>query len=506
MTDQLRDVLTRLADRAGPVSVDPLLWSRASRVRRRRQAFTAVAAALVVVALLGGIVLVTGVLGTAPQPVDRPNTHDPIEIEGISGNGGLRLEKDLAIGRASVAIVNDTGAFVVTADDGVAHRLALPGFDAPLYARTAAGERGDHPEVLSLSPDGTKLIWAWNEPFVPPPATCGSRSVCGQPGEGWVESGARLLDLTTGAIDTYPSGPDDLGVTTQLGRSNWNFRWSPDSRLVAFDEGAGSPGYPSEAWPGQVLNTTKKVTWTRLGPQLNPRPVPEMRSAAPAVNNSGLVAWVSTPDFRSQPQLDMQSLMTASGGAQQQPLPVAAAGWGSGRFSPDGQTLLLESRGLSNRLLAMPPGRADGRRQLLLGGDLPGEQVRTELLGWVGADKVLAVVHEATDNTAWNADADLSLLTLDLDAGTADVAVVGRVDAGDPGSAFSYATDLLTLDIPTNASGEPMAREPGPAKNSEDSSTLDLTGLADQPWLPLAAIGLALGAALAAIILRRKRA
>ena len=501
MNDQLHDVLTRLADRAGPVSVDPLLWSRASRIRRRRQVFTTVAAGLAVVTLLGGIVLATGVLGTVPPPVDRPNTPDLIKIDGISGDGGLRLEKNLAIGRASVAIVNDTDVFVVTVDDGVAHRLALPGFDAPLYAR-----RDDRPEVLSLSPDGTKLIWAWNEPFVQPPATYGSRSVCGPPGEGWVESGARLLDLTTGAIDTYPSGPDDIGVTTQLGRSNWNFRWSPDSRLVAFDEGVGSPGDPNEVWDGQVLDTTKKVTWPRLGRQLNPRPIPEMRTAAPAVNNSGVVAWVSTPELRSQPQLDKQSLMTSTEDTRPLPLPVVAAGWGSGRFSPDGQTLLVESRGLSNRLLAMAPSRADGRRQLLLGGDLPSEQARTELLGWVGADKVLAVVHEASDNnTAWNADADLALLTLDLDAGTADVAVIGHVDAGDTGSAFSYATDLLTLDFPTNASGEPRSQEPGPAKNSED---LDIRGLADQPWQSLAAIGLAFGAALGAglaAILRRNR-
>ena len=116
---------------------------------------------------------------TAPPPVDRPDPPNLIEIEGIAGDGGLRLEKDLAIGRASVAIVNDTGAFVVTADDGVAHRLALPGFDAPLYARTAAEEGVDFPEMLSLSPDGTKLIYAWHEPFVPPPATCGSRSGAG---------------------------------------------------------------------------------------------------------------------------------------------------------------------------------------------------------------------------------------------------------------------------------------------------------------------------------------
>ena len=98
----------------------------------------------------------------------------------------------------------------------------------------------------------------------------------------------------------------------------------------------------------------------------------------------------------------------------------------------------------------MSPGRADSARQLLLEGDLPSEQVRTELLGWVDADQILAVVHEATDNTAWDADADLALLTLDLDAGTADVAVVGRVDAGDTGSAFSFATDLLAVDIPTS--------------------------------------------------------
>lgn len=499
MTDQLRDVLTRLADRAGPVSVDPMLWSRASRIRRRRQGFTAVTAAVVVVALLGGIVLATGVLGTAPPPVDRPNTPNLIEIDGISGDGGLHLEKDLAIGRASVAIINDTGAFVVTADDGLAHRLDLPGFDAPLFAGTAAKREGLR-EVLSLAPDGTKLIYAWTGPLVKVGADGKA-----EPRGGWIESGARLLNLTTGAIDTYPSGPDDLGFLTQLGRSNWNFRWSSDSRLVAFDEGDGSPGYPTEVGNGQVLDTTRKVTWTRLGPQLNPRPVDEMRSAAPAVNDSGLVAWVSTPDSRSQPQLDKQSLMTSTDGAKQQPLPVAAAGWGSGRFSPDGQTLLVESRGLSNRLLTMSPGRADGWRQLLLGGDLPSEQVRTELLGWVGADKVLAVVHEATDNTAWNTDADLALLTLDLDAGTADVAVVGQVDAGDTGSAFSFATGLLTPDIPAEASGEPIAQEPGPAKNSEDSSTLDRTRLADQPWLPWAAIGLALGAALAVMGLRRKR-
>ncbi len=510
MTDQLRDVLTRVADRAGPVTVDPLLWSRAVRTRRRRQGFTAAAAVLLVITLVGGIVLATGVLRTASPPVDRPDRHDPIEIEGIAGDGGLRVENDLAIGRASVAIVNDTGAFVITADDGVAHRLALPGFDAPLYARTAAASGVDLPEILALSPDGTKLMYAWHAPFVPQPATC-SRSVCEEPGKGWVDSGARLLDLTTGALDTYPSGPDGPGVTTQMGRLTWNFRWSPDSRLVAFYEGLTTTlglGL-SEAWGGLVLDTTQKLTWKGLGPQTNPRGVPELRgyadTAAPAVNEADWVAWVGTPVIRGRHQDRGHALMSETDGVlRSQPLPNDVR-WGAGRFSPDGQTLLVEPTGLSDRLLAVDPGRPDSARQLRLEGDLPSDQVRTELLGWVSADEALAAVHQATDAGTWEADADLALLTLDLDARTADAAVVGHVDAGDTGSAFSFAPDLLAVDVPTDDAGKPVAEAPEAASGPQSPSAPDRPGLSDLPWLASGAAGLALGAALGVMILRRSR-
>ncbi len=449
MTEQLRDVLTRVADRAGPVSVDPLLWARASQTRRRRQRLAGGAAGLVVAVLVSGIVLASGVLHTAPPPVDRPDRQDPIQIEGIAGGGGLRVERDLAVGRASHAIVNDAGAFVVTADDGVAHRLALPGFDAALYVRTdAAGE--DLPEVLSLSPDGTKLIYAWSGPLVGVDADGEAKAR-----EGWIESGARLLDLTTGAIDTYPSptpGPELGGLITQLGRSDWNFRWSPDSRLVTFVEGGGSPGSPTEDWGRYVLDTTKKVTWTRLGPQLNPRPVPELKrdaeTTAAALDDAGRVVWSSTPVIGGELRYREQSLMVgmADNIPRPQPLPHDVV-WGSGRFSPGGRTLLVEPAGLSDRILAVSPGRAGSARVLLLTGDLPSDQVRTELLGWVGPDQVLAAVHQATSAGRWRADADLALLTLDLDAGTADLSVVGQVDAGDTGSDVSYATDLLPVDI-----------------------------------------------------------
>ena len=186
-----------------------------------------------------------------------------------------------------------------------------------------------------------------------------------------------------------------------------------------------------------------------------------------------------------------------------QPLPDDAI-WGGARFFPDGQTLLVESAGLSDRVLAVDPGRADSARQLRLEGDLPSEQVRTQLLGWVGPDKVLAAVHQATGAGTWQADADLAVLTLDLDAGTADVAVVGHVHAGDTGSAFSFATDLLAVDIPTDEPEGPGADNPAAATEPTGTST-DHTDFSEQPWLLLGAASLVLGAALVALTLRRKR-
>jgi len=101
--------------------------------------------------------------------------------------------------------MNDTGAFVATADDGAYHRLCLPGFDAPLYAETAEAEGVETREMLALSPDGTKIAYAWHEPFVD--AGPDGRV---EPGEGWVYSGARVVDLTTGDITTFPSAPKEL--------------------------------------------------------------------------------------------------------------------------------------------------------------------------------------------------------------------------------------------------------------------------------------------------------
>ena len=125
----------------------------------------------------------------------------------------------------------------------------------------------------------------------------------------------------------------------------------------------------------------------------NPRPIPGLRAnlavGAPALSDHGLVMWVDTPDEGGQPLYRDQSLMTATEETyEKQPLADDEA-WGAGRFSPDGRTLLLESIRLSGQLLAIEPGRADSPRQLLLEGDLPSEQVRTQLLGWVDAGHLL---------------------------------------------------------------------------------------------------------------------
>ena len=67
MSDQLRDVMTRIAERAHPAPPDPTLWSRARSARRRGDLVTATAVGAAVFALAATV----GVL-VQPSP-DRPD-------------------------------------------------------------------------------------------------------------------------------------------------------------------------------------------------------------------------------------------------------------------------------------------------------------------------------------------------------------------------------------------------------------------------------------------------
>ena len=182
----------------------------------------------------------------------------PSSVYAVPGKGGLRLEKDLAIGRASVALANPTGAFVISAGDGVYHRLALPGYDARLYNHQRPG--------LALSPDGWKLAYAWHGP---------TRLM--NPGEsydGLIQAKFRLVDLRTGRIS--PIEPHVPGLRSPLAWLAWNPRWSPDSRFVVSDltltfgddNGIKTDWYEhnSESESSvQRLDASQERTWTAKG-------------------------------------------------------------------------------------------------------------------------------------------------------------------------------------------------------------------------------------------------
>lgn len=62
-----------------------------------------------------------------------------------------------------------------------------------------------------------------------------SKSDKSRDGGASIKNGGIPSGTTTGIVETYLSGPD-FQMSTQLGRFDWNYRWSPDSRHVAYDE------------------------------------------------------------------------------------------------------------------------------------------------------------------------------------------------------------------------------------------------------------------------------
>ena len=183
----LHDLLTRIADRAGPGPTDPgELWRSARQARRsrtQRRAVALVAAGLAAVAALTAVGI-EAQRHEPPQPVEQPDPAPtgpaiPSVVYGVPGDGGLPVEPDLAVGRASVVIANPVGVYVVTAGDGEYHRVRLPGYDATSYSTALPG--------IALSPDGTQLAFGWRST---------ARHEDGRP----LHSGLRVLSLATGAV------------------------------------------------------------------------------------------------------------------------------------------------------------------------------------------------------------------------------------------------------------------------------------------------------------------
>jgi hypothetical protein len=170
MTDDLRTRMHHVADEVTPLPVADDLWRRGQAARHRGQALV-VAAVLVVLASVGGGVALWSPSDrearTASQQVPEGGAI-PSRIEDVPDD--LPFTTDLAVGRSSAAFVSSSGdVVVVTAHDGVPHRLALGGRDPAWISvalspdgRTLAFQQGNdggtHVAQLDLASGRTKTI------------------------------------------------------------------------------------------------------------------------------------------------------------------------------------------------------------------------------------------------------------------------------------------------------------------------------------------------------------
>jgi hypothetical protein len=481
MSEQLKELMGRLADEAGPAPQDPVLWQRARKSRRRDGWVMATVAAVAVLVVTGSaIVGVAAVRDDPPPPADEPTEPRgepgiPSAIEFPFGDGALELERDLAVGRASVAIANNTAAFVITADDGVYHRLDLPGFDPALYA-----DGGSEVSGLALSPDGTKLVYGWQ-------GTSNSPK----------ESGARLLDLQTGEVTTLARQTLYDEPARLL---TWGFSWSPDSRFVVNRVKIADPGDPWTSGPhwrqgldtrtGDVFGFSERNAGLEL----------------PADDDLASTSRVASSQLEARGFGEDVELWLRNRG-QGVELP-ASEFWVSGQFDASGSQFLAEPDRIARSLALLTGLRPDIVKSE--GPDVTTTLLRmtagpadVSLLGWVGRNHALAV----TDDDFEDSVADLVLLALDVEAGTADATVVGEVPVSEI-SDLSLANDLASVETPTRdfETGLPSADEDTAGESTPESSdqSSDDSGLPTLALVGAIAAVLTLAAVLFVAVRRRR--
>ncbi len=231
MTQQLRDELARLADRATPPHVAPETWRR-GRAARRRDRVVAGAAALALVVVLGGIaaLVTTGPGRVSPAgplegPGAVPSTLHPVPT--YVQTDPASYTSDLAVGTSSVAFVTGRGTpVVVSATDGSYSLLDLPGWP---WADLDLSMRWLDPSSaapLALSPDGDRLAWGYRDD---------------------TGTGIRIADLATGEVEHQPvrgaENPAPELLVTALA-------WSGDSDQFAWSGQTTSE--PLATWYGQL--------------------------------------------------------------------------------------------------------------------------------------------------------------------------------------------------------------------------------------------------------------
>jgi len=425
MSDQLRDLLNRVADDAPAPRPDPTLWRRARRARTRNRAMAVVAVAATV-AVIATAAVQGQRLSSEPDPAHPapdPPAHRLTTVHGVVGSGGLRLERDLGVGHAIAVVTNDSDVFVITAADGAYHRVRLPGYDPALHD----GSRHDavRPGV-ALSPDGRRLAYAWHAPIR-----------TDQPAweEGYVvPSGVRVLDLTTGEFafedEVPPFFPHHTMWSVELAS---HLRWSNDGRYVAYYNSAGiyAGDWATEYTDVDVLDTSGRVGSVE-GPDF---------SLGQLIDDSrlGPYAPFASPWGGAVVADDRLFAWQPDGSATGPPLAIGD-GWGSGAFATSHRVLLGPLRYGDSLLDIDLQSRQQVELRVLDTEQWP-EGATIELLGTTGPDAAMASVRRVTDGTVAD-DADLVLLDMSRHESEPTATKVGHV-TDTSGSAFSFATDLI---------------------------------------------------------------
>jgi WD40 repeat protein len=277
MTD-LRDAFHRAADSTSPLPVADDLWQRGVAARRRGQALLVAAAVALVVSVAGTATL----LGDDDR---EARTAAPVVVEGgaipsdiVDVPDDLAVTSDLAVGRGSAAFRSGSGhPVVITATDGVAHRLDLPGWDQT-------------PRTLAMSADGQRIAY--------------------QDGSGETGTYLTVVDLETGRSERVFSDDSQRLDLSELS-------WSPDGRWLAW------------------IATTQDGLLALLGrvDTSDPRPrqvrLPsDAVSVAVADDGSALVGRVAGELLLAEPDRGADSVYSGPG--------IQA-----GAFSPDGRQVAL---------------------------------------------------------------------------------------------------------------------------------------------------------------------